>query len=101
MPVHTKEISTMSLFAPPLTRHASKRAQQRGLPPLAHFSDRGHPFHADRGHRFTLMADGVQRMRVTGFIVSQVSAMAVKPTVLSTPARSAGVGNSAPKAMRG
>ena len=67
----------------------------------AHFSDRGHPFHADRGHRFTLMADGVQRVRVTEFIVSQVSAMAVKPTVLSTPARSAGVGNSAPKAMFG
>jgi hypothetical protein len=65
----------------------------------AHFSDRGHPFHADGGHRFTLMADGAQGMRVTGFIVSQVSAMAVKPPVLSTPARSAGVGNSAPKAM--
>jgi hypothetical protein len=68
---------------------------------LAHFSDRGHPFHADRGHRFTLMADGVQRVRVTEFIVSQLSAMAVKPTVLSTPARSAGVGDSAPKAMVG
>ena len=51
--------------------------------------------------RFTLMADSAQRVRVTGFIVSQVSAMAVKPTVLSTPARSAGVGNSAPKAMLG
>ena len=47
------------------------------------------------------MADGVQRVRVTEFIVSQVSAMAVKPTVLSTPARSGGVGNSAPKAMLG
>ena len=47
------------------------------------------------------MADGVQRVRVPGFIVSQVSAMAVKPTVLSTLARSAGVGNSAPKAMLG
>ena len=47
------------------------------------------------------MADGVQRVRVPGFIVSQVSAMAVKLTVLSTPARSAGVGNSAPKAMLG
>jgi hypothetical protein len=68
---------------------------------FAHFSDRGHPFHVDRGHRFTLMADGVQRVRVTEFIVSQVSAMAVQPTVLSTPARSAGVGNSAPKAMLG
>lgn len=67
----------------------------------AHFSDRGHPFHADRGHRFTLMADCVQRVRVPGFIVSQVSAMSVKPTELSTPARSAGVGNSAPKAMLG
>jgi len=65
----------------------------------AHFSDRGHPFHADRGHRFTPMADSAQGMRVTGFIVSQVSAMAVKSPVLSTPARSAGVGNSAPKAM--
>ncbi|WP_233259103.1 hypothetical protein, partial [Rubrivivax albus] len=42
----------------------------------AHFSDRGHPFHADRGHRFTPMADSAQGMRVTGFIVSQVSAMA-------------------------
>ena len=69
--------------------------------PTAHFSDRGHPFHADRGHRFTLMADGVQRVRVTGVIVSQVPAMAVKPAVLSTPARSDGVGNSAPKAMLG
>ena len=67
----------------------------------AHFSDRGHPFHADRGHRFTLIADSVQRVRVPGFIVSQVSAMGVKPTVLSTLARSAGVGNSAPKAMLG
>jgi hypothetical protein len=47
------------------------------------------------------MADGVQRVRVPGFIVSQVSAMAVKPPVLSTPARSAGVGNMAPKAMLG
>ena len=47
------------------------------------------------------MADGVQRVRVPGFIVSQVSAMAVKLTVLSTLARSAGVGNSAPKAMLG
>jgi hypothetical protein len=54
-----------------------------------------------QAHRFTLIADGVQRVRVTGFIVSQVSAMAVKPPVLSTPARSAGVGNSAPKAMLG
>ncbi|WP_158289069.1 hypothetical protein, partial [Rubrivivax albus] len=43
---------------------------------FAHFSDRGHPFHADRGHRFTPMADSAQGMRVTGFIVSQVSAMA-------------------------
>jgi hypothetical protein len=51
--------------------------------------------------RFTLMADVVQRVRVTGFIASQVSVMAVKPPVLSTPARSAGVGNSAPKAMLG
>ena len=42
------------------------------------------------------MADGAQGMRVTGFIVSQVSAMAVKPPELSTPARSAGVDNSAP-----
>lgn len=47
------------------------------------------------------MADGVQRVRVTEFIVSQVSAMAVKPSVLSTLARSAGVGNTAPKAMLG
>jgi hypothetical protein len=47
------------------------------------------------------MADGVQRVRVTGVIVSQVSAMTVKPAVLSTLARSAGVGNSAPKAMFG
>lgn len=47
------------------------------------------------------MADRVQGMRVTGFIVSQVSAMAVKLPVLSMPARSAGVGNSAPKAMLG
>jgi hypothetical protein len=47
------------------------------------------------------MADGVQRVRVTEFIVSHVSAMAVKPSVLSTPARSDGVGNSAPKAMLG
>lgn len=47
------------------------------------------------------MADGLQRVRVTGLIVSQVSAMAVKPTGLSTPARSAGVGNSAPKAKLG
>jgi hypothetical protein len=79
-------------------------ASQRVKPPLpcsAHFSDRGHPFHADRGHRFTLMADGVQRVRVIGFIVSQVSAMAMKPPVLSTPARGDGVGNSAPKAMLG
>ena len=67
----------------------------------ARFSDRGHPFHADRGHRFTLMADGVQRARVPGFIVSQVSVMAVKPPVLSTPTRSAGVYNSAPKAVLG
>jgi hypothetical protein len=67
----------------------------------AYFTDRGHPFHADRGHRFTLMADGVQRVRVPGLIVSQVSAMAVKWPVLSTPARSAGVGNSAPQAMLG
>jgi hypothetical protein len=37
--------------------------------------------------RFTLMADGAQGMLVTGFTVSQVS----------TPARSTGVGNSAPK----
>ena len=75
----------------------------RGVPGTgtAHFSDRGHPFHADRGHRFTLMADGVHRVRVTEFIVSQVSAMAAKPPVSSTPARSAGVGNSAPKAMPG
>lgn len=75
----------------------SQRAQPAR--PAAHFSDRGHPFHADRGHRFTPMADSAQGMRVTGFIVSQVSAMAVKSPVLSTPARSAGVGNSAPKAM--
>ena len=47
------------------------------------------------------MADGVQRVRVPGFIVSQVSAMGVKPPELSTPARSAGVGNSAPQAMLG
>jgi hypothetical protein len=72
-----------------------------GMSFAAHFSDCGHPFHANRGHRFTLMADGVQRVRVTEFMVSQVSAMAVKPAVLSTPARSAGVGNSAPKAMLG
>lgn len=76
-------------------------ARRSADPVAAHFSDRGHPFHVDRGHRFTLIADGVQRVRVTGFIVSQVSAMAVKPPVLSTPARSAGVGNSAPKAMFG
>jgi hypothetical protein len=68
----------------------------------AHFTDRGHPFHADRGHRFTLMADGMQRVRVPEFIVSQVSVMAVKLPELSTPAMLfAGVGNSAPKAMRG
>ena len=47
------------------------------------------------------MADGVQRVRVPGFIVSQVSAMAVKPPELSTPASNAGVDNSAPKAMLG
>lgn len=47
------------------------------------------------------MADGVQRVRVPGFIVSQVSAMAVKPPELSTLVHSAGVGNSAPKAMLG
>lgn len=51
--------------------------------------------------RFMLIADGVQRVRVPGLIVSQVSSMAVKPTVLSTLARSAGVGNAAPKAMLG
>lgn len=67
----------------------------------AHFSDHGHPFPADLGHRFTLMADSVQRVRETEYIVSQVSAMAVKPTVLPTPARSAGVGNLAPMAMLG
>jgi hypothetical protein len=89
------------------TAHASSADGQRRSPrwkPVwldAHFSDRGHPFHADRGHRFTLIADSVQRVRVPGFIVSQVSAMGVKPTVLSTLARSAGVGNSAPKAMLG
>ena len=47
------------------------------------------------------MADGVQCVRVPGLMVSQVSAMAVKPIELSTRARSAGVGNSAPKAMLG
>jgi Fic family protein len=80
---------------PPLVRVALVHLQFE----TAHFSDHGHPFHADRGHRFTAMADRVQGMRVTGFIVSQVSAMAVKLPVLSMPARSAGVGNSAPKAM--
>ncbi len=51
--------------------------------------------------RFTLMVDSAQGMLVTGFTVSQVSAMAVNPPVLFTPALRAGVDNTAPEAMLG
>jgi hypothetical protein len=69
---------------------------------IAHFTDRGHPFHADRGHRFTLMADGVQRVRVPGVHrISGVRDGREAARVVHAGDAIAGVGNTAPKAMVG
>ena len=50
--------------------------------------------------RFALMVEDVRRMRVAGFLSSQVSAMDVKPPALPMPVSIFGVGNPAPQAMR-
>jgi len=53
----------------------------------------------DRGHRFTLIADGVQQVSALGIQHIAGSAMVVKPPVLSTPTSIAGAGNVEPRAM--
>ncbi len=63
----------MSLLAPPLTRHASKRAQQRGLPPLiVDWLDTYGARAQDRGGASILYFDKTGRRNLERDVGSQV-----------------------------